>query len=107
MSLNACEQRILDYLHSRPEEGQHWRHKVRGLARASGDPFAAATRLELDLWRYYEERSAVAEPFRSLARREPLRRTSMRNLAELLLQLWAEPAPRRPRPDGAASGDGV
>jgi predicted amidohydrolase len=102
MSLNRCEQRVYDYLQARPEEGQHWRQKVRARFAETGDRYAAAARLEAELWRYYEERSGVAEPFRSAALREGLRRTSMRNLADLLLHLWTEPRPRRPAADGAA-----
>jgi hypothetical protein len=96
VSLNVCEQRLYDHLRSRPEEGRHWREKVRAAARSAPDGHAAAARLAADLWRYYEERSAAAEPFRGFARREGLSRTSMRNLAELLLRLWIEPPRGRP-----------
>jgi len=99
MSLNRCEQRVFDYLQSHREERQFWQEKVRRSARAATDSHAVATRLEGELWRYYEERSAVAAPFREAARVEGLQRTSMRNLAELLLRLWAEP---RPKPKPAA-----
>jgi hypothetical protein len=37
----------------------------------------------------------VAEPFKSAARLEGIQRTSMKNLAELLLRLWTEPKPRK------------
>jgi hypothetical protein len=97
MSLNRCEQRVFDYLQAHPEEKRFWQDKVRAAAARSGEPAQAATRLEIELWRYYEERSAVAAPFREAVRTEGLRRTSLRNLADLLLRLWCEP-PKGPRP---------
>jgi hypothetical protein len=100
MSLNRCEQRVFDYLQSHREEGQFWREKVRGVAKTAGDDHAAAARLDGELWRYYVERSAVAAPFREAARVEGLQRTSMKNLAELLLRLWVEPRAKK-KPDAA------
>jgi hypothetical protein len=91
MSLNRSEQLIYDYLHAHPDELRHWQDRVRGTARQRADVHAAATALEHDLWSYYLERAAVAEPFRSAARTQGLARTSMKNLAELLLRLWAPP----------------
>jgi len=95
MSLNRCEQRIFDYLQRHPEEGQFWREKVR--TAAARFPGQAAVRLEAELWRYYEERCAVAEPFRTAARTEGLRRTSLLNLSEHVLRLWTEPKPPKQR----------
>jgi hypothetical protein len=90
MSLNRNEQMTYDYLHAQADEKRHWQDVVRReFARAEGDPHAAATVLERDLWRYYVERAEVVEPFRGEAQRAGLARTSMRNLAELLLRLWA------------------
>lgn len=94
MSLNRSEQRVYDYLQGHPEERQYWLGKVQRIGREIPDPHAAAQRLEADLWRYYEERSAVVQPFKDAARLEGLRRTSLRNLAELLMRLWIEPRPR-------------
>ncbi len=96
MSLNRCEQRVFDYWERHRDERQFWEGKVRGMAKVTPDLHAVAARLALELWRYYEERSAVAEPFREAARSEGLQRTSMKNLAELLLRLWVEPRPRKP-----------
>jgi hypothetical protein len=95
MSLNRCEQRVFDYLQQHPEERQYWLGKVQSAAKNLEDQHVAAARLDGDLWRYYEERSAVAAPFKEAAQSEGLRRTSMRNLAELLLRLWTEPRPRK------------
>lgn len=96
MSLNRNEQMTYDYLHAQADEKRHWQDVVRReFARAEGDPHAAATVLERDLWRYYAERAEVAEPFRGEAQRAGLARTSMRNLAELLLRLWAPPPPAK------------
>ena len=101
MSLNRCEQRLFDYLQAQREERQHWQEKVRSALREFPDEHAASLRLEADLWRYYLERSAVAAPFKQAAVHEGLSRTSMRNLAELLLRLWTEPRvkPKARRPN--------
>jgi hypothetical protein len=94
MSLNRSEQRVFDYLRGHPEERQYWIGKVQTVCRSSPDDHAAARSLESELWRYFEERSAVASPFKEAARVEGLRRTSMKNLAELLIRLWVEPRPK-------------
>jgi hypothetical protein len=99
MSLNRSEQLLHDYVQSHPEERQHWVKKVQGLAKTIADPHLAAVRLELELWRYFEERSRVAPPFREIAQREGLFRTSMQNLAEYLLRMWAT-HPARPAKPG-------
>lgn len=102
MSLNRNEQMVYDYLQTQPDERRHWEGVVkREAARAGGDRHAAAFSLEGELWRYYVERAGVTEPFRGAARREGLARTSMRNLAELLLRLWA-PAPAKSTKDRGA-----
>ena len=88
MSLNRQEQMISAYLESHPDELRHWQGVVRREAARATDTHAAAVALDRELWRYFEERAAVAEPFRSVAAREGLRRTSLRNLAELLLRVW-------------------
>jgi hypothetical protein len=101
MSLNRCEQRVFDYLQLHPEERHYWQGKFQSVTKAMVDDHLAATRLEAELWRYYEERSAVAEPFKTAAHAEGLRRTSMRNLAELLIRLWGEPKPKKKPPQTA------
>jgi hypothetical protein len=98
MSLNRSEQRVFDYFQSQVDERHFWKSKVQKIAREVADDRNAAARLlENDLWRYYLERSEVAAPFREAARIEGLQRTSMKNLAELLLRLWVEP-PAKPKP---------
>jgi hypothetical protein len=101
MSLNSCEQRIFDYLREHPDEDRFWREKVRVAAGQPGEEAAIAARLERDLWRYYEERSGSVPALREVVRHEGLRRTSMRNLAELLLRLWTDPRPKKKSPPGA------
>lgn len=91
MSLNRSEQLLSDYVDRNPEEKSYWIDKVQAFARTHEDPHLAAGFLAEELWRYFEERSAVAAPFKELALREGLRRTSMRNLAELWLRLWVAP----------------
>lgn len=98
MSLNRAEQRVFDYLQNHPEERQYWQTKVQTVCQSEGDDHAAAARLDKELWRYYEERSAVAMPFKEAARTEGLARTSMRNLAELMIRLWTEPRPKKKTP---------
>lgn len=102
MSLNRCEQRVFDYLERHRDERQYWQDKVRGAAKIYPDLHAAAAQLAGELWRYYEERSRVASPFREAMRTECLQRTSMKNLAELLLRLWVEPRPKKKPEAGSA-----
>lgn len=102
MSLNRNEQMVYDYLQTQLEERRHWEGVVKREAARATDPHAAAFSLEGELWRYYVERAGVTEPFRGTARREGLARTSMRNLAELLLRLWAPP-PAKPKDHSASA----
>jgi len=95
MSLNRNEQRVFDYLQRHVDERHYWEDKVRGLVKKAENDHAAALQIEAELWRYYMERSAVATPFKEAARVEGLGRTSMKNLAELLLRLWVEPRPKK------------
>ena len=95
MSLNRCEQRIFDYLQSHLDERHYWQGKFQRAAKASNDERVAIEQLEPELWRYYTERSAVASPFKEAVVAEGLRRTSMKNLAELLMRLWTEPKPKK------------
>lgn len=104
MSLNRSEQLVSDYIEGHPDEKSFWVEKVRSIANADPDGHVAAARLSDELWSYYEERAAVAEPFKSLAMREGLRRTSMRNLAELWIRLWVAPKPKR-RDEGKKFAD--
>lgn len=95
MSLNQSEQMIFDYVQRHPEERQYWVEKVRKTSVAFPDDHAAATALEPDLWRYFQERSSVVSPFKDFAQNAGLRRVSMKNLAEYLLRLWVAPRPKK------------
>jgi hypothetical protein len=95
MSLNRCEQRIFDYLQSHLEERHYWEGKFQRLAKESENERFAIEQLEPELWRYYQERSSIASPFKEAAAIEGLQRTSMKNLAELLMRLWTEPKPKK------------
>ena len=86
---------MFDYWQGNPDERHFWENKVREAVRRAGDDHAAVARLEPELWRYYEERSAVAAVFKEAARHEGLQRTSMKNLAELLVRLWVDRGPKR------------
>jgi len=95
MSLNRSEQLVCDYVEANPEERTFWYDKVTATAKETADEHEAAARLTEALWAYYEERAEVAEPFKSLAEREGLGRTSLRNLAEYWLRLWVAPQPKK------------
>ncbi|KXU37078.1 hypothetical protein AXK11_02990 [Cephaloticoccus primus] len=102
MSLNRSEQIVFDYWQGNPDERRFWEDKVRSTAADCASDHAAAQQLDRDLWAYYQERSSVLPHFREAAPpAAPLSadspsaaRTSMRNLAELLLRLWAPPRPK-------------
>ena len=96
MAMNACEQRVLDYLEGHAEEKKHWVGKVQKLAASETDPHAAANRLDSELWGYYKERSGIVPAFKEAARHEGTQRTSMKSLAEYLLRLWIPPRPKKP-----------
>jgi hypothetical protein len=95
MSLNRCEQRVFDYLQRHPEERHYWQGKFQRLSKATDEERVAIEQLESELWRYYLERSEVVSPFKEAAAVEGLRRTSMKNLAELLMRPWTEPKPKK------------
>ena len=95
MSLNRCEQTLFDYVRGHSEERQYLQHKVRALFSASKEVPNAVARIDSELWRYYEERSAVIPAFNEILGTAGPRRTSMKNLAELLIRLWTEPRPRK------------
>jgi hypothetical protein len=100
MSLNRSEQRVFDYLQSHKDERHYWQGKFQRLAKALDDERVAIERLEPELWRYYLERSSVASPFKEMAAIEGIQRTSMKNLAELLMRLWTEPRPKKKATSG-------
>ncbi len=100
MSLNRHEQMVFDYVQKHPEERRHWESTVKTLGERERDPHAASMTLEADIWQYFVERSGVVSPFKDVAAREGLRRTSMRNLAELWLRLWGPVRPKRERAPG-------
>jgi hypothetical protein len=103
MSLNRNEQMLCDYVVANADERHFWEEKVRARAKESQDRHAVSASLAEELWRYFEERSGVVEPFRGQALRDGLSRTSMRNLADLWLRQWAPiktKAARTPTYDG-------
>lgn len=104
VSLNRSEQILYDYMQGKVEERQHLQDKVRAIVSRYQDVHDAVMRIDGELWRYFLERSEVAQPFMDAARAHGLRRTSMKNLAELLVRQWTEPRPRK-RDEGANPGD--
>jgi hypothetical protein len=101
MSLNRCEQTLFDYVKGHPDERQFIQDKVRSIVSASTEVSNAVARIDYELWRYYEERSAVIPAFNDLLGTVGPRRTSMKNLAELLVRLWTEAQPKRKTSDEA------
>ena len=95
MSLNRCEQRVFDYVEKHPDERHHWQEKFQRNMKEHVSEYVAVEKLESDLWRYYVERSAVVPAFKQAVAIEGLQRTSMKNLAELLLRLWVAPRPKK------------
>ena len=95
VSLNSIEQRLWEYIQGSPDERQHWLDKVRRLSSSAANGSSAAARIESELWNYYVERANVVPAIREQVRREGLSRTSMRNLAEYLVQFWIAPDPRK------------
>ncbi len=96
MSLNRFEQILYDYVKGHAEERQYWHDKVRAIVAESIDTPSGVARIDSELWRYYEERSSVVPAFGGTERDPGPRRTSMKNLAELLVRLWTEPKSRKP-----------
>jgi hypothetical protein len=105
MSLNRCEQRVFDYLQRHQDERHYWQGKFQQIVRDTGDERVAVDFVEPQLWRYYLERSSAVREFKDAAAGEGLARTSMKNLAELLLRLWIEPRPKR-KPAVERGGEG-
>lgn len=98
MSLNRSEQMVFDYIQTHPEERHYWVDKVRKTSATIQDGAVATNVLESELWGYFEERSRVVSPFREEVQWHGLRRTSMKNLAEHVLRLWAPPRPKPAAP---------
>ncbi len=96
---------MLDYVEANPDEKRFWIDRVVKAASDERDTHAAASWLSDELWRYYEERAAVAALFRDWARHEGVHRTSMRNLAEYWLRLWV--APRAKTSSTTTTYDGI
>jgi hypothetical protein len=89
VSLNRSEQLLFDYIGKHPEERQYWLHKVQAVAKATSGRHSAAEKLDAELWAYFRERAGVAREFKEFANVQGLTRTSMRNLSEHLIRLWA------------------
>jgi hypothetical protein len=96
MSLNRCEQTIFDYLKTHPHERQYLQDKVQMIVSRSAEIPNAVTRIDSELWRYYEERSSVVPAFNEALGPGNPRKTSMKNLAELFVRMWTEPKPAKP-----------
>ena len=100
MSLNRSEQMLYDYVQANKDERQHLQHKVQAIVAGSAEIPGAVARIDSELWRYYMERSSVTPAFVAAARVYGLKRTSMKNLAELLVRMWTESKPKKPSQPG-------
>jgi hypothetical protein len=94
MGLNRSEELIWGYVQTNPEERQHWKGKVQTLAKAKRDRHELAGAVESELRRYFDERCHAVKSLGEKVRLDGLQRSSMRNLAEYLLQVWAPIAPK-------------
>lgn len=106
MSLNRSEQMLYDYVQGKKEERQHLQNKVQAIVSQYQDAHDAAMRIDAELWRYFLERSEVAQPFMDAARAHGTGRTSMKNLAEHLVRVWTEPPPKK-RDEGVNPREGA
>jgi hypothetical protein len=93
MSLNRSEQALYDYITKHPDERHYIHRKVQSIGSAD-EPAKAVAKIDTELWRYYEERSAVVPIFKEAARAYGMKRISMKNLAEFLLRTWVNPKPK-------------
>jgi hypothetical protein len=93
--MNRCEQTIIDYLKTHPHERQYLQDKVQMFVTRSAEIPNAVTRIDSELWRYYEERCAVVPAFREALGPGTPRKISMKNLAEYFVRLWTEPRPAK------------
>ena len=90
MALNQIEQRLFDYMQKNLDERHFWEQKVRALAAAHVDDFAAGAALDAEIRAYASERVRVVESLSDMPAG-----VSMRNLAEYLLRVWAPPRPKK------------
>lgn len=100
MSLNRSEQRLFDYLQKHQDERQFWQGKFHHEMKDNGDERVTVDVLQRELWRYYLERGEVVPDLKEALMHEGRQRTSMKNLAELLLRLWVAPRPKPKKPPG-------
>lgn len=96
MSLNRCEQTFFDYLSQRAEERQYWQEKVRRMFGPGELSHYTVMALERELWAGFMERSSVVPVLRQWVQAEGSSRTSMKNLAEHIVRLWAPPIVKKP-----------
>lgn len=95
MSLNRCEDTLLAYLRTHPDEQRFWQARVldvdHGSSSAREERVAA---LERELRAYAAERAHADAELRDAFGAGQVR---LRNLAELLLATWTPPRGPRPR----------
>ena len=103
MSLNRSEQMMGDYVDENPEELRYWQDKVKSTVAEERDRHVAAGLLAKSLSDYFGERASVVPSFRELADGQGVRPTSLKNLAEYWIRLWAPPPPKKKKKDPWAS----
>ncbi|RME72494.1 MAG: hypothetical protein D6781_02125 [Verrucomicrobia bacterium] len=92
MSLNRCEEALLNYLEDHPDEKRFWTSRVLELDGVGGTREGLASTLDQELRAYAAERDRLAPPDHQ---RFGGGSVSMRNLAELLFLTWTPPSGRR------------
>jgi len=95
MALNQIEQRLFDYMQRNLDERLFWEQKVRALAAAHADDFAAGAAIDAEIRAYVIERVGVVKTLSDMPAG-----ISMRNLAEYLLRVWAPSRPKKKRAHG-------
>ncbi len=95
MSLNRYEQILMNYLECHSEEKRFWEARVTEISRSGGRLESRALELNGILWEYFEERARFESSFREVLIHEGDPKTSMLNLSEYLLRMWAPPTQKK------------
>lgn len=95
VSLNRCEEALLHYLRSNPDEQRFWHARVLAVDRSLDPREERTAELERALRAYARERARADA---SLDETLGAGHVSLRNLAELLLATWPPPRPAAKKP---------
>lgn len=101
VSLNRCEDALLQYVRGRTDEERFWRTRVLEIDGKGGPLERRAATLESELRDYAAERSHVDARLEDSLGAGVVR---MRNLAEYLLATWTPPKPPPKKGVGSRRG---